>query len=122
VATSPPTARPACINPVQGLTLYLSWIYASGTSNKLATFGAQNEQRLGHYQRTDVSASYSYQFGDVNINFSASIFNLLDQQNPWYRELAFLIDESTAQNQFRSVPVDVYDIGFQPALNISFQF
>lgn len=110
------------LTPIQNVTLYLSWMYASGTSNKLATFGPQNEQRLGNYQRADISAEYTHKFSRASINISLSIFNLLDRQNPWYRELAFVIDESSSQNQFRSLPVDVYDIGFQPSFNISLQF
>jgi len=110
------------LTAIDNLHIYLSWMYASGTSNKLATFGAQNEQRLGSYQRADLSADYTYKFSGGDINLSLSVFNLLDRKNPWYRELAFVIDQSSSQNQFRSVPVDVYDIGFQPSFNISVQF
>lgn len=110
------------VNPIPDLTLYFSWMYASGTSNKLATFGPQKEQRLGNYQRADVSVEYIHRFGGGHLNISLSVFNVLDRQNPWYRELAFVIDQSTSQNRFRSVPVDVYDIGFQPSFNISMGF
>lgn len=110
------------VKPITDLTLYLSWMYASGTSNKLATFGPQKEQRLGNYQRADVSAEYLHKFSGGHLNISLSIYNVLDRQNPWYRELAFVIDQGSSQNRFRSVPVDVYDIGFQPSFNISVGF
>lgn len=110
------------IEPSTNISLFLSWMYATGTPNKLATFGPQNDQRLGDYQRADVSAEYTYGLGDGHLNLSFSIFNILNSQNPWYRELSFVIDQSTSQNRFRSVPVDVYDIGFQPSFNVSVDF
>lgn len=108
--------------PLTDLKLYLSWIYATGAPNKLATFGAQNNERLGSYRRTDLSAEYHPSLGKTDFTFSFTVFNLFDRQNPWYRELSFVIDQSNAQNQFRSVPVDVYDIGFHPSFNISAHF
>ncbi|GAA5522621.1 TonB-dependent receptor [Aliifodinibius salicampi] len=108
--------------PSRNISLFLSWMYATGTPNKLATFGPQNDQRLGDYQRADISAEYTHSFGERHLNLSFSVFNILDRQNPWYRELSFVIDQNTSQNRFRSVPVDVYDIGFQPSFNISVDF
>jgi hypothetical protein len=110
------------INPITNFSLYLSWIYASGTPNKLATFGPQNEERLGNYHRTDISAEYRQSLGGAELTFSLSVYNLLNKENPWYRDLSFVIDQSSAQNQFRSVPVDVYDIGIQPSFNIGVKF
>ena len=115
-------AASAEINPTTNLSLYLSWMYASGTPNKLATFGPQNDQRLGNYYRTDISAEYSQSLGGTNLTISLSVYNLLNRNNPWYRDLSFVIDQSSPQNQFRSVPVDVYDIGIQPSFNISLNF
>ena len=110
------------VNPTTNFSLYLSWMYASGTPNKLATFGPQNEERLGNYYRTDISAEYNQSFGGTELTFSLSVYNLLNRENPWYRDLSFIIDQSSPQNQFRSVPVDVYDIGIQPSFNIGVRF
>lgn len=110
------------IHPVHDLSLYFSWMYASGSSNKLATFGPGEEQRLGSYRRLDISAEYSRRFSGAQLNLSFSLYNVLNRQNPWYRELAFVIDQSGARDQFRSVPVNIYDIGFQPSFNISVGF
>ncbi len=110
------------VHPITNFILYLSWMYASGTPNKLATFGPQNEQRLGNYYRTDISAEYRKSLGRAQLTFSLSVYNLLNRDNPWYRDLSFIIDQSTPQNQFRSVPVDVYDIGIQPSFNIGVTF
>lgn len=110
------------VHPTNNITLYLSWMYASGTPNQLAIFGPQNEQRLGDYYRTDISAEYRQSLGEAELTFSAGIYNLLNRQNPWYRDLSFVIDQGASQNQFRSVPVDVYDIGIQPSFNIGVRF
>lgn len=110
------------INPTSNFSFHLSWIYASGTPNKLATFGPQNEQRLGNYYRTDISAEYSQSIAGTELTLSASIYNLMNRNNPWYRDLSFVIDQSSSQNQFHSVPVDVYDIGIQPSFNIGVKF
>jgi hypothetical protein len=110
------------LKPATNFSLYLSWIYASGTPNKLATFGPHNEQRLGNYYRTDISAEYSRSIGEADLTFSFTVYNLLDRKNPWYRDLSFVIDQSSPQNQFRSVPVDIYDIGIQPSFNIGVKF
>ena len=108
--------------PFNHFSLYLSWMYATGTPNKLSTFGPQNDERLGSYRRTDISAEYTHNFGGGYLKASATVFNLFDRQNPWYRELTFVIDRDASSNRFRSVPVDVYDIGFQPSFNISVGF
>lgn len=110
------------IEPLTNISLFISWMYATGTPNKLATFGPQDDKRLDDYQRLDISAEYIYQFNDGHLNLSLSVFNALNRQNPWYREMSFVIDQETSQNRFRSVPIDVYDIGFQPSFNISVNF
>lgn len=110
------------VHPLAHFSFYLSWMYATGNPNKLAVFGPDNDQRLDDYMRTDLSLEYgrTLSFGDFKT--SISLYNVLDRKNPWYRELTFVIDRSTSQNRFRSVPVDVYDLGIQPAFNISLSF
>lgn len=110
------------IEPFTNFWLYLSWMYATGTPNQLATFGSQNQERLGDYQRADITAEYKRTLNDININLSISIFNVTDRQNPWYRELAFVIDQNASRDRLRTVPVNVYDIGLQPSFNITVGF
>ncbi|NGP88741.1 TonB-dependent receptor [Fodinibius halophilus] len=109
-------------NPFDELSLYLSWMYASGTPNRLATFGPQRDKRLDHYQRTDISAEYKRNFPAFRIVFSASVMNLFDRNNPWYRELNIAVNQNVTPNQFHAAPVDVYDIGLQPSFNIRILF
>ncbi|TYP92797.1 TonB-dependent Receptor Plug Domain [Fodinibius salinus] len=108
--------------PLPNFSLYLSWIYASGRPNKLATFGPQNNDRLNKYQRTDISAEYKRKFESLQLMISASVFNVMDRQNPWYRKLNIAVDKNTTPSQFRRASVDVYDIGFQPSINIRVKF
>lgn len=110
------------IEPVSELDIQLSWMYATGTPNRLATFGPENEERLGNYQRTDVSINYqkSTRFGKVKAGIS--VYNLFDRNNPWYRELAFVLNESGPRPQLNNTPVDVFDLGVQPSFNISVHF
>jgi hypothetical protein len=104
------------------LSLFVSWMYATGTPNKLSVFGPANEQRLDDYRRTDLSLEFQKKLNFGDIKASLSVYNLTDRKNPWYRELALVIDQSTSQNRFRNVPVEVYDLGLQPAFNISIGF
>ncbi|MDX1638339.1 MAG: TonB-dependent receptor [Balneolaceae bacterium] len=108
--------------PLDNLLLYLSFVYASGAPNRLATFGRSGDERLDPYRRTDLTLEYKNRFSFGWINASISLFNLFDRRNPWYRELTFVLDRSTTRNRIRTVPVDVYDIGFQPSFNLSFSF
>ena len=110
------------VRPVDNLSLNLSWMFASGTPNKLSVFGTQNNQRLDPYRRADISAEYNRDFGTTTVQFTATVFNVLDRQNPWYRELTYVINQSSTPNSFKSVPVDVYDIGLQPSFNVSVNF
>ncbi len=108
--------------PLENVSIYLSWIYATGTPNKLAIFGPSNVQRLGNYMRADLSLEYQKQLRFGNIKASVSVYNLTDRNNPWYREQALVLDQSSTQNRFRNVPVEVYDLGIQPSFNLSVSF
>jgi len=108
--------------PIPEFTFNLSWIFASGTPNRLATFGPADEERIGNYQRLDMSLKYrrNIHFGKMEAGFS--IYNMLARDNPWFRELALVLDQSDARSQIRSVPVDVFDLGLQPSFNLSLHF
>lgn len=109
-------------DPTDAFSIYLSWIYATGTPNKLATFGSQNIERLGDYRRADLSVEYRRVIGSATLNLTLTAFNLLDRRNPWYRQQSYVIDQSSTPNRFKSTAVVVYDLGFQPSFNISVSF
>lgn len=110
------------VYPHKNLSMFLSWMYATGTPNKLAVFGPSNDQRLDNYMRTDLSLEYQKNFNKSALKASFSLYNLTDRDNPWYRDLALVIDQSTSQDRRKNVPVEVYDLGIQPAFNLSVSF
>jgi hypothetical protein len=101
---------------------HISWNFATGTPNKLATFGNQTNQRLDNYRRTDLSLEYKRKFSRYDISVSTSIFNIFNTQNVWYRDLSIVLDQNSNPNQITSSPIDIYDVGIQPSFNISLGF
>lgn len=112
------------ISLISGLTSFLSFNYASGSPNRLNFLQVEEQERLSDYQRLDAGLEYSGSVGETEFELKASIFNLLDRNNTWYRELNLVIDTSVPQNQRRltSRPVDVYDLGFQPSFSAQIWF
>ena len=108
--------------PINNFSFFISWMYATGSPNKLAVFGPSNEERLDDYMRADLSIEYQNNFNFGDMKASVSIYNLTDRNNPWYREQALVLDRSAAQSRFRNVPVEVYDLGFQPSFNLTVSF
>lgn len=108
--------------PAKNLSVFVSWMYATGTPNKLAVFGPANDQRLDDYMRADLSLEYLKKFKMATLKTTFSVYNLTDRNNPWYRELSLVLDQSSGQNRFSNVPVEVYDLGIQPSFNISVSF
>jgi len=109
----------ALIDLTQSLRVFANFIYASGTPDKLAVFGNERENRLDDYIRTDLRATYKKDFGKNTVTASFSVYNLLDRDNPWYRELSFVLDQSGSTDSFEAVPADVYDLGFQPSFSVN---
>lgn len=110
------------INPIKHFYIYLSWLYATGTPNQLATFGPDTIKRLADYYRTDLNFEYKRKTDFGEMDLSLSFFNLFDRQNPWYREYSFVIDASRPRERLRTVPVNVFDLGFQPSFEVSLSF
>lgn len=110
------------VNPIDPISAFVSLIYATGNPNKLAIFGPDDEQRLGNYMRTDIGIDYERKLSFGDFKTSISLYNVFDRNNTWYRDLTFVLDQSGAQNRFQRVPVNVYDLGIQPAFNISVSF
>ena len=110
------------LNPFKNFYLYASWMWASGTPNQLATFGPDDVKRLKEYRRTDLTLEYKNNFNPGHLDLSLSFFNLLNRQNPWYREYSFVIDRSRPRERLKAVPVTVFDLGFQPSFTISAGF
>lgn len=97
-------------------------VFATGTPNKLNVFGLQDQQSLDHYYRTDVRLSYHRKLGKALLEASLNFYNILNVQNPWYREYGFGVDESSGSPRFESLPIEVYDLGIQPSFSVSVRF
>ncbi|MGF1669099.1 MAG: carboxypeptidase-like regulatory domain-containing protein [Balneolaceae bacterium] len=111
------------VSVMPSINLYASWMIASGTPNRLAQLNIEEEsERLDIYKRLDISAKYSGNFTGGRLSASISFFNVLNSQNPWYREFTLAIDESRRLPRLEAVPMDVFDLGFQPSFEIILSF
>lgn len=107
----------------QSLNLHTSWIVASGTPNNISLSSLADEpERLGTYKRLDVTLNYSDNLFNGILDANISLYNVLDSQNPWYREFTLAIDENRRLPRLEPVPVNVFDLGFQPSFEIVFSF
>ncbi|WP_421774236.1 TonB-dependent receptor [Gracilimonas sp.] len=109
---------------VPNLKTFVSLTLASGTPNRLHFLQIEEKERLGNYRRVDTGFDYKAEFDGVVMEIGASVFNLFDHQNAWYRELNLVIDTSVPPSQRRlsSRAVNVYDLGIQPSFNMMVRF
>lgn len=111
-------------NPLSGLTLFASFSASSGAPNRLHFLQVESQKRLSDYRRIDAGVEYRFNIKDTDLEFNASVFNLTDRNNTWYRELNLVIDTSQPENRQRlsSQAVNVYDLGIQPSFNFMVYF
>ena len=110
--------------PISNLKAFVGLTLTSGAPNRLNFLGIEDQQRLASYRRVDAGMEYHFELDGTAVELSASIFNLFDYQNTWYRELNLVIDTSVPPSQRRltSQPVNVYDLGIQPSFNMLVRF
>ncbi len=119
------------LTPVFGVNA--SYIFATGTPN--GVFAAEDrlnqasgntlpEERLSNYSRVDISLNVQARnAGRIVFEGNLFLFNLFNNDNVWYREISLAVDDSQRLgNRLQAVPVDVYDLGFQPSFNMIFYF
>lgn len=107
----------------KGVGIYVSQQWASGVPNRLSVFGPENRARLGDFARTDISLDWLREWSSGNeLHLRFSIYNLTDRSNPWYREQSFAVNPDSPSNPYFSVPVEVYDLGFQPSFSVEWRF
>jgi len=56
------------------------------------------------------------------VEVTASVFNLYDRANPWYRDPVAVLARTGSRRRISFRVVDVYDLGIQPAFNVAVQF
>ncbi len=104
------------------LNWHLTWLIASGTPNSLAFADLDEPATLPTYHRMDVGLQYRRAFRGVALEATASVFNIYDRDNTWYRSPVAVFDPGQASRRVSFVNVDVYDLGFQPSFSLSFTF
>lgn len=107
---------------LQDLDLRVSHFSATGQPDRLQLFQQGPTQRLGNYNRTDVSATYRISTQKAVVESSLSMYNVFNVRNPWYREIGFGIQGEGESERFVNRPVEIFDLGFQPSFSISVSF
>lgn len=108
---------------IKQLSTTISYFRASGSPNKLAVFGAAEQERLNAYSRLDFSIEYHQVFNSGRtLSASVNVYNLLDTKNEWYREQSFALQQNSNGEQFVTVPVSIYDLGLQPSFSLKVEF
>jgi hypothetical protein len=105
-----------------------TWIYASGKpytapeggyqitllDGSLQDFlnvSAKNAYRLPDYHRFDVAATLNFKWGNSPASLGASLFNLYNRRNVWYKEFEILDNQVIA--------TDVNYLGITPNLTLA---
>lgn len=110
------------INITQNIQFFAAYILASGSVTGTYDFARNQTNRLGSYQRLDLSALFRKDIGESSITAKLSVFNVLDEQNPWYREYQPVIVTRNTVPAIRSEIVSVYDLGIQPSFEVKIDF
>ena len=105
-ATGKPYTEPVGIEEVE---------IFSGHIRERVIAGDKNGGRLPAYHRMDLSANYSFSFGDTDkSNLGLTIFNLYDRKNVWYKEFDVLEGEIIESN------FNLMGLTFNLFLNVKF--
>lgn len=109
---------------IPNLKAFVSITRSSGAPNRLYFLQVEDQQRLDGNRRVDAGVEYNLELDGTQMELSASVYNLFDHQNTWYRELNLVIDTSVPASQRRlsSQAINVYDLGIQPSFNIMVRF
>ena len=119
------------INITPTISTNLTWYYASGKTNILAyteseqevVGGQQENDRLPDYHRLDASIKASFNLKrSARLEAKMSVYNVYDQANVWYREPIQIFRTNNPSSGLRFFNVDVFDLAFQPAFDISISF
>lgn len=106
-----------------GLGLDVAAAAASGTPDPLDA--TTDPATLGPYRRVDAALRFGRRVGGADVRVALSVYNVLDRDNPWYREAMPVVEPRTGPGggprlpQVTLVPVDVYDLGRTPSFEIA---
>jgi ferric enterobactin receptor len=85
-----------------------------GTTNTYYHLNEKNGDRLPPYSRVDLAATYNWETRSAKMHVSASVFNLLNHQNIWYKEF-------NPQGYQLNI-TNVNYLGFTPNLSFAIDF
>lgn len=105
-----------------GGALALAWFAASGAPNTESFTDPVQPKRLGPYYRLDLTLFSRHAAGPATLEVRLGVFNLFDRANPWYREPMLVLTGPRLPRRFDFVPVDVYDLGRQASIDLTFRF
>jgi hypothetical protein len=89
-------------------------MFPSGRMFDQVVLGDKNSERLPAYHRMDLSATYRFKLGDSDASLGATLFNLYNRQNIWYKEYDVVEGEIIENN------INLMGMTFNLYLNIKF--
>ncbi len=104
------------------LSWRVTWLMASGAPNSLAYASPTEAGRLPAYHRMDAGLTYNRTFQGLMLEMTASVYNIYDRKNIWYRSVEPFVNPPQAARPVTYRPVDVYDLGIQPSFSIALTF
>jgi hypothetical protein len=110
------------VQVLKDIGLNVTWFYATGNPNVLSFTDEAEKSRLPDYHRLDASVQWSRMFNEVQVEVRASVYNVYDHVNTWYREPIQVFNQNRSVERFIFYPVDVYDLGFQPSFDVAVSF
>ena len=110
-----------------GLGLDVAAVAASGTPDPLDP--SDDPASLGPYRRVDAALRLARRVRGADVRLAVSVYNLLDRNNPWYREAMPMLERpgggpgsGPPPLQVALVPVEVYDLGRTPSFEIALRW
>lgn len=89
-------------------------VFPSGRIFDQVVLGEKNSERLPAYHRMDLSATYQFKLGDADAALGATLFNVYNRQNTWYKEYDVIEGEIIENN------INLMGMTFNIFLNIKF--
>ena len=105
-----------------GLSLSLTGVLASGIPAREPGSTGLVPNRLDLYKRLDAGLNYNGKTTKLDYSISLSIYNLLDIQNPWYRDEIQAFDSIGDNANLITVQADILDLGILPSLEFKINF
>ncbi len=104
------------------LSANLSWFYATGNPDVLTYSSDAPPERLPDHHRMDASVQVHKRLPSATLQLTLAAYNLYDADNTWYREQTRIFNPDRPARGTTFIPVDVFDLGFQPSFDLSISF